>query len=102
MWQGISKEIHMFATRFASYRVCVLWFSYPVTCLRSIKVKGLLMLPQKRLESLQNKSALIARRVEEEERSPSPDPTILRHLKKQKLELKEIMAGLREEKSSIH
>ncbi len=60
------------------------------------------MIPEKRLQSLQSKSALIARRVEEEERSPSTDPTILRHLKKQKLELKEIIAGIRADNTTMH
>ena len=60
------------------------------------------MIPQKRLESLQNKKALIANRIEEEERSPSMDPTSLRHLKKQKLELTEIIRGVRKDSESIH
>jgi|GEM_PF-2424349 len=53
------------------------------------------MLPQKRLRALQDKSVLINARVEQAEKSPYPDPTMLRKLKKQKLELKEIIFGLR-------
>lgn len=53
------------------------------------------MLSQKRIESLQSKKALIANRIEQEERSPSIDTTSLRHLKKQKLELTEILNGIR-------
>lgn len=53
------------------------------------------MLPQKRLQSLQSKRAMLAKKIEEEERSPSVDTTVLRHLKKQKLELKEIITGVR-------
>tara|TARA_B100001167_G_C16636550_1_gene242043 strand:+ start:192 stop:374 length:183 start_codon:yes stop_codon:yes gene_type:complete len=60
------------------------------------------MIPQKRIESLQNKKALIARRIDEEERSPSVDQTSLRHLKKQKLELSEILSGIRADSESVH
>lgn len=60
------------------------------------------MLSQKRLQSLQNKSALLAQRIEEVERSPSVDTTMLRHLKKQKLELKEIIEGVRQDGRIIH
>jgi hypothetical protein len=60
------------------------------------------MLSQKRLQSLQNKSALLAQRIEEVERSPSVDTTMVRHLKKQKLELKEIIEGLRQDSRVIH
>ncbi len=60
------------------------------------------MIPQKRIESLQNKKALIARRIDEEERSPSIDQTSLRHLKKQKLELTEILNGIRADSESVH
>ena len=60
------------------------------------------MLSQKRLESLQSKSALLARRIEQEERSPSVDPTVLRHLKKQKLQLKDVILGIAKDKESIH
>ena len=55
------------------------------------------MLSQKRIQSLQSKRAIIAKQVEDEEKSPSMDPTLLRHLKKQKLELKEIISGLRDD-----
>lgn len=53
------------------------------------------MLSQERLHSLQRKRAVIAQQIEEEAKSPSMDPTLLRHLKKQKLELKDIIAGIR-------
>jgi hypothetical protein len=60
------------------------------------------MLPQKRLESLQSKKAMLAQHIEAEERSPSVDPTILRHLKKQKLQISEILNGIRHDKETIH
>jgi len=60
------------------------------------------MLPQKRLHALQNKKALLANQIEQEERSPSLDSTLLRHLKKQKLELSEIIQGIRKDNQSIH
>ena len=60
------------------------------------------MLPQKRIKSLEDKKAILARQIEDEERSPSVDTTILRHLKKQKLELNEIIQGIREDRSSMH
>lgn len=53
------------------------------------------MLSQERLHSLQRKRAVIARQIEDQEKSPAVDPTLLRHLKKQKLELKDIIAGIR-------
>jgi hypothetical protein len=55
------------------------------------------MLPQKRLEALQSKRALIAKQIDKEESSSSVDPTLIRHLKKQKLELKEIITGIRKD-----
>lgn len=55
------------------------------------------MLPQKRLKALQSKKALLADRILSEEKSPSSDATILRHLKKQKLQLTEIIKGIRQD-----
>ncbi len=55
------------------------------------------MLAQQRLESLQHKSALIAQRIEKEERAPAFDPIKLRDLKKQKLHIKEVIAGISKE-----
>lgn len=66
--------------------------------LNNFEWKGITMLPNKRLRSLQQKKDLIAQSIEEAERSPSPDATILRHLKKQKLEISEIMSGMRHDK----
>ena len=60
------------------------------------------MLPQKRLQSLQRKKEMIASQIETEERSPGVDPTLLRHLKKQKLELSEIIHGIRETGETVH
>jgi hypothetical protein len=60
------------------------------------------MLAQKRLKSLQNKSELIARRIEMAERSPYVDSTILRGLKKQKLQLKQVIEGIAEDKLSTY
>jgi len=53
------------------------------------------MLSQERLHSLQRKRAVIAQQIEEEAKSPSTDQTLLQHLKKQKLELKDIIVGIR-------
>lgn len=55
------------------------------------------MLPEKRLQSLTNRKAIIAKSIEDAERSPASDATVLRHLKKQKLEIREIIAGIRED-----
>ena len=60
------------------------------------------MLSQERLQSLKGKSVMLARRIEEEERSPSVDTTLLRHLKKQKLEIKETIAGIRADSSAVN
>jgi hypothetical protein len=57
---------------------------------------------QHRLKSLQNKKALLANQIEDAEKSPFSDPTYLRHLKKQKLEIKEILTGIRADSGSIH
>lgn len=59
------------------------------------------MLSEKRIESLQSKKAIIARRIEQEERSPSTDTTSLRQLKKQKLELSEIINGIRHDGETL-
>lgn len=56
------------------------------------------MLPQKRLEALQSKCALLAKHIDKEELSVSVDTMLLRQLKKQKLELKEIIVGIRKDK----
>lgn len=53
------------------------------------------MLPQQRLQSLQSKKALIEKSIMEAERKPSVDATFLRTMKKQKLEIKEIIDGVR-------
>lgn len=58
------------------------------------------MLSQKRLETLQSKRAFLAKKIDKEERSASIDTTMLRHLKKQKLELKEIIVGIREDSAT--
>lgn len=58
------------------------------------------MIPENRLMSLKNKSALIAQRVEKEEKSPYPNLQALQQLKKQKLELKEIIAGIRQDSAT--
>jgi hypothetical protein len=59
------------------------------------------MLPQKRLQSLQNKKAIIVRSIEDAERSPYQDATILRHLKKQKLEISELISGIRSDDDQL-
>lgn len=53
------------------------------------------MLPTQRLQSLQTKKAMIDKSILEAEKSPSTDATILRQMKKQKLEIKETIAGVR-------
>ena len=60
------------------------------------------MLAQKRLQSLQSKKALLAQRIEQAERTPSIDATTLRHLKKQKLELQDIIQGIRADSTTVH
>ena len=55
------------------------------------------MLPQNRIESLQEKRAVIASLVEKEEHATAIDTIRLRQLKKQKLQLKEIIGGIRED-----
>lgn len=60
------------------------------------------MLAEKRLQSLQSKKALIARRIEQAERTASIDATTLRQLKKQKLELQDIIKGIRADSSTVH
>lgn len=60
------------------------------------------MLAQKRLQSLQSKKELLASRIEQAERAPSIDATTLRQLKKQKLELQDIIQGIRADSKTIH
>ena len=52
---------------------------------------------QKRIESLQEKRAYIASLVDKEEHAVAINSIRLRQLKKEKLELKEIINGIRED-----
>lgn len=56
------------------------------------------MIPQQRLEALQKKKNILNQLIEKEENLPSTDTTILRHMKKQKLKIKEIIQGVREDR----
>ena len=53
------------------------------------------MLTQKRIDSLQQKRAYLASLVEKEEHAVAIDTIRLRQLKKEKLEIKEIISGIR-------
>ncbi len=51
-------------------------------------------MPNSHLTALESKHAALARKVEMEEQRPHPDTAVLADLKKQKLKLKEELAGL--------
>jgi len=53
------------------------------------------MLSANRIESLQKKKDILSKHIESEAKSPSVDSTLLRHLKRQKLEIKEVIEGIR-------
>jgi len=57
------------------------------------------MLAAQRLQSLQTKKALIDQSIVNAEKSPGMDTTILRKMKKEKLEIKEIIDGVRADDS---
>ena len=60
------------------------------------------MLPQKRLESLQSKKAILAKRIEDAEKRPSMDSYTLRDLKRQKLELNDVIQEIRADGTFVH
>ena len=60
------------------------------------------MLPQKRLESLQSKKAILAKRIEDAEKCPSMDSYTLRDLKRQKLELNDVIQEIRADGTFVH
>ena len=55
------------------------------------------MMPQERLESLQRKHSMLSALIEREESLPSANDTYVRQLKRQKLMIKDILAGVRDD-----
>jgi len=55
------------------------------------------MLPQERFESLQRKHAMLSALIEREETLPSANETYVSHLKRQKLMIKDVLAGIRDD-----
>ena len=55
------------------------------------------MLSQKRLETLQKKKDKIASQIDRQEKRSFVDATYLRQLKKEKLQITEVMHGIRQE-----
>ena len=60
-------------------------------------MKGNDMLSQKRLETLQKKKDKIASQIDRQEKRSFVDATYLRQLKKEKLQITEVMHGIRQE-----
>lgn len=60
-------------------------------------MKGNDMLSQKRLKTLQEKKDKLASQIASEEKCPSVDTVLLRKLKKEKLQLSEVIQGIRQE-----
>lgn len=60
-------------------------------------MKGNDMLSQKRLETLQKKKDKIASQIDRQEKRSFVDTTYLRQLKKEKLQITEVMHGIRQE-----
>jgi hypothetical protein len=55
------------------------------------------MMAQERLESLQRKHSMLSALIEREESLPSSNDTYVRALKRQKLMIKDILAGVRDD-----
>lgn len=55
------------------------------------------MLPQERFESLQRKHAMLSALIEREETLPSANENYVSHLKRQKLMIKDILVGIRDD-----
>lgn len=59
------------------------------------------MMPQERLESLQRKHSMLAALIEREEHQASSDDEYIRKLKRQKLIIKDILEGVREDLGDV-
>lgn len=55
------------------------------------------MLPQERLDALQRKHSMLSALIEREEHLPSANDSYIRQLKRQKLMIKDILAGIRDD-----
>lgn len=55
------------------------------------------MMAQERLDSLQRKHSMLSALIEREESLPSANDTYVRQLKRQKLMIKDILAGVRDD-----
>ncbi len=55
------------------------------------------MMPQERLEALQRKHSMLSALIEREETLPSSNENYVRQLKRQKLMIKDILGGIRED-----
>lgn len=55
------------------------------------------MMPQERLDSLHRKHSMLSALIEREESLPSANDTYVRQLKRQKLMIKDILAGVRDD-----
>ena len=55
------------------------------------------MLAQERVESLQRKHSMLSDLIEREERQPALNEGYVKQLKRQKLMIKEILAGVRDD-----
>jgi len=55
------------------------------------------MLPQERFESLNRKHSMLSALIEREESLPSSNDTYIRQLKMQKLMIKDILSGIRDD-----
>jgi hypothetical protein len=54
-------------------------------------------MPQERLESLQRKHSMLSALIEREESLPSANDSYIRQLKRQKLMIKDILSGVRDD-----
>lgn len=57
------------------------------------------MMPQERLDSLQRKHSMLAALIEREENQPASNEGYVRQLKRQKLMIKDILEGVRDDLS---
>jgi hypothetical protein len=54
-------------------------------------------MPQERLDALQRKHSMLSALIEREENLPSANDSYIRQLKRQKLMIKDILAGVRDD-----
>jgi hypothetical protein len=59
------------------------------------------MLPKKKIESLERKHSMLSHTIEREEARRTIDPTTLRALKREKLLVKDILAGVRDARVAV-